>query len=143
MASNQTKNYGLSQWELNDNVRMEDFNSDNAKIDAALANRYGPGNPGWSMGSYVGNGSTTAYEVRIGFRPSALVIVGLSAGCGFMIDDGTQSSSISTYVYSGDLIWNYNYIQATDDGFAVRMLSTNYTSSVNDSGKSYLYIAFR
>ena len=33
---NQTANYGLSQWEATDRILMEDFNSDNSKIDAAL-----------------------------------------------------------------------------------------------------------
>ena len=37
MASNQTERYGLSQWEKSDKVLMEDFNADNAKLDAALA----------------------------------------------------------------------------------------------------------
>ena len=32
-----TTNYQLSQWETTDRILMEDFNSDNAKIDAALA----------------------------------------------------------------------------------------------------------
>lgn len=32
----QTQNYQLNQWELTDRIRMEDFNGDNAKIDAAL-----------------------------------------------------------------------------------------------------------
>ena len=36
MPSNQTPNYKLSQWERADKVQMEDFNADNAKIDAAL-----------------------------------------------------------------------------------------------------------
>ena len=36
MASNQTANYGLSQWEATDQVVRMDFNSDNEKIDAAL-----------------------------------------------------------------------------------------------------------
>lgn len=36
MPSDFTKNYGLSQWEKSDRVLMEDFNADNAKIDAAL-----------------------------------------------------------------------------------------------------------
>ena len=36
MPSNFTTNYNLSQWERMDQVRMEDFNTDNAKIDAAL-----------------------------------------------------------------------------------------------------------
>ena len=36
MPSNQTANYSLSQWVRSDQVRMEDFNADNAKLDAAL-----------------------------------------------------------------------------------------------------------
>lgn len=36
MASNRTANYALSQWERSDKVLMEDFNADNAKIDAAV-----------------------------------------------------------------------------------------------------------
>ena len=36
MPSNQTSNYQLNQWERSDKVQMEDFNADNAKIDAAL-----------------------------------------------------------------------------------------------------------
>lgn len=34
---NKTGKYQLNQWELTDRIQMEDFNSDNAKIDAALA----------------------------------------------------------------------------------------------------------
>ena len=34
---NKTSNYQLNQWELTDRIRMEDFNGDNEKIDAALA----------------------------------------------------------------------------------------------------------
>ena len=37
MPSNQTANYALSQWSRTDQVKMEDFNADNAKIDAALS----------------------------------------------------------------------------------------------------------
>ena len=37
MSTNHTENYQLSQWERSDRVQMEDFNADNAKIDAALA----------------------------------------------------------------------------------------------------------
>ena len=33
---NQTANYQLCQWEANDRILMEDFNTDNEKIDAAL-----------------------------------------------------------------------------------------------------------
>ena len=36
MASNHTTNYQLNQWAKPDRVMMDDFNTDNAKIDAAL-----------------------------------------------------------------------------------------------------------
>ena len=36
MPSNQTPNYALSQWERDDRILMDDFNADNAKIDAAI-----------------------------------------------------------------------------------------------------------
>ena len=36
MPTNHTPNYQLSQWERTDRVLMDDFNADNAKIDAAL-----------------------------------------------------------------------------------------------------------
>lgn len=37
MATNYTANYGLCQWEPQDNFIREEFNQDNAKIDEALA----------------------------------------------------------------------------------------------------------
>ena len=37
MATNQTTNYQLNQWEPTDQVLRTDFNADNAKIDAVLA----------------------------------------------------------------------------------------------------------
>ena len=41
MASNQTSNYGLNQWEATDQVLREEFNADNQKIDEALAQKLG------------------------------------------------------------------------------------------------------
>ena len=36
MATNKTEHYGLNQWVKSDEVLMEDFNEDNAKIEAAF-----------------------------------------------------------------------------------------------------------
>ena len=36
MSTNHTPNYALCQWAKSDQVKMEDFNADNVKIDAAL-----------------------------------------------------------------------------------------------------------
>lgn len=37
MATNQTENYGLNQWEASDKVLREEFNADNAKVEGALS----------------------------------------------------------------------------------------------------------
>lgn len=37
----QTEHYGLNQWELTDRIQMADFNADNLKIAAALAEKMG------------------------------------------------------------------------------------------------------
>ena len=50
----QTSNFQLNQWEKEDRIQMEDFNADNAKIDAALALC---ANCGMEKGSYVGTGA--------------------------------------------------------------------------------------
>ena len=39
MPSNYTSNYNLNQWAASDKVQRVDFNADNAKIDAALAEK--------------------------------------------------------------------------------------------------------
>ena len=39
MATNQTTNYQLNQWEPTDQVLRTDFNADNAKLDTALKNQ--------------------------------------------------------------------------------------------------------
>ena len=36
MPTNHTPHYNLNQWERDDRILMEDFNADNAKIDAAI-----------------------------------------------------------------------------------------------------------
>ena len=57
---NQTTNYQLSQWESTDRILMSDFNSDNAKLDEALAGlaaaSAGHGNCRVESFTYTGSG---------------------------------------------------------------------------------------
>lgn len=68
-----TDQYQLNQWELSDRVRMEDFNADNAKLEAALAGKLGRMeliysdeqtnyNGKDSLGCYFGFGVTKFWE---------------------------------------------------------------------------------
>ena len=56
----QTENYGLNQWELADRIRMEDFNGDNEKVDAALK----------------GQAETSTFYPRVSTRFSSFLITG-------------------------------------------------------------------
>ena len=76
MPSSQTPNYNLNQWSKDDRVLMEDFNADNAKIDAAIGGlRDFVGEPlRFASGSYRGTGTQTN-TVHMGLRPKFVRIV--------------------------------------------------------------------
>ena len=83
MPSSQTPNYNLNQWSRDDRVLMEDFNADNAKIDAALGEKADKsaveelnaqvGQVELSMprvvfGTYTGDGAASKH-IELGFPP--------------------------------------------------------------------------
>lgn len=68
-----TQNYQLSQWEMTDRIRMEDFNGDNAKIDAALAGLKALCNCRVHSATYVGT-DEIPLVVECPNRPVAVVI---------------------------------------------------------------------
>ena len=103
MATNQTTNYQLNQWEPTDQVLRTDFNADNAKLDAALnalsdqvakkadeedltalsesvaAVSAGMGNCDMELLTYTGNGAMgQSSPTRITFSslPEAFLVVG-------------------------------------------------------------------
>ena len=64
-----TTNYQLNQWEKTDRILMDDFNSDNAKIDAAMA---GFGNCKIEYGTYTGDG--VLHERTLTFSKKPLMV---------------------------------------------------------------------
>ena len=69
---NHTTNYQLNQWAKSDRVLMEDFNSDNQKIDAALGTI-----PKLAVGTYTGTGkygTTNKSKLTFPFKPSLVLI---------------------------------------------------------------------
>ena len=84
VCMNQTPNYQLNQWEKTDRIQMEDFNADNAKIEAAIKNLEtstaqalaAAGNCKIAVGSYVGTGTYGASNpTRISFEFQPLMIL--------------------------------------------------------------------
>ena len=88
MASKQTENYGLNQWEAGDKVLREEFNGDNLKIDGALTAVQASINSGLSdlrstvsgqapaihRGSYTGTGTAGKSRYSVGFRPRLVAV---------------------------------------------------------------------
>lgn len=104
-----TANLQLNQWQLTDFVNVEDFNADNAAIDAAM--------PRVKTGSYVGNGSSgssTPNSITFDFVPKLIIV--------------THSTSAA-----------YRLIWHTGCSLAVSLLHDPWNSTVNCSltGKTF------
>ena len=149
---NQTETCGLSQWEKPARILMEDFNADNAKIDAAIraeaearqaaitAAMASAGNCSMEMGQYTGTGeygATVKRTLTFAKKPLMVIVQNrdehpncrlfLIQGCtwGYSRDD-TNSRSVVTW--SGNSVtW---YSENTVD------------ACMNYKNKVYTYIAF-
>ena len=80
MASNQTSNFQLSQWEANDEVLRADFNEDNLKIETALTavkavtdKAYTTDSAPVVFGWYQGDGAAQR-KIEVGFTPKAVFL---------------------------------------------------------------------
>lgn len=108
---NKTANFQLTQWEKTDRIQMEDFNSDNAKIDAALKSSADgvaalqtalavAGNCEIGMISYTGTGKSGENNptiINFPKKPTLFIVHGETA-----ILFGTKADSNNNTV-----VWNY------------------------------------
>ncbi len=156
---NHTKNYGLPQWELNDLIRMEDFNgamnnietgldSSTAKAEAAvntanfakaaaIAAQNKANELPYAAGSYVGTGKDV--DIHLGFRPSFVIV------CGHLSGGALGTDMMMTFVFSataGNVV--PLRIAFMDNGFrACAPASGNPYPDFSVSGRRYDYIAFK
>jgi hypothetical protein len=80
---NKTPNYQLNQWNKSDRIQMEDFNADNAKIEAALqAASEAALAEHVTVGSYTGNG-TKGRVISLSFTPKAVILLGYVNSCSY------------------------------------------------------------
>ena len=164
MATNQTSNYQLNQWEPTDQVLRTDFNADNAKLDAAIAElESGKADQSalsalsstvtslslnltkLTFGSYVGNDEASR-TISLGFTPKA-VLVFTSFGATY---DGLEYSSSH---YGGLASMDHPIqsksssklvLQVVPNGFSVAYESAGTGDRIlsNEMGVTYYYIAF-
>ena len=127
MNLNQTQNYQLSQWESTDRILMSDFNSDNAKLDAALkanadniaaltAAAGGFGNCLVYTTSYVGGGTRAPKTVSFPEKPLLVMVANQQDGYCFVACRGmtmvyphhsSGSARITLTWADKALTWNY------------------------------------
>ena len=132
---NKTTNYQLSQWEKTDRIQMENFNSDNAKIDTALkanadavaaaaAALENCGNCRIVYGSYTGNGkygSDNPNTLTFNGKPVLVIVqaqsnttnydfhLRLVRGCGWAVGDR------GNYSYTNSVVWGEHSVSWTND----------------------------
>jgi len=136
-ASSATPNLGLSQWAADDYIRREDFNADNAAIDAALASA-----AVFETGSYVGagvNGSANPNTLTFTREPKLVFVQSKTLGIGteqlFLLKGATRVSSTAGTgsMSSNTVVWNGNTLSWYNSHGSVEQL--------NDSGYTYFYVA--
>ena len=132
---NKTANFQLTQWEKTDRIMMEDFNRDNAAIDAALkSNADGVaalqtalascGNCKIVYGTYTGtgkSGSANPNKLTFSGKPVLVIVqaqsnttdfdfhLRLVRGCGWAVGDR------GNYSYTNSVAWGENYVSWYND----------------------------
>lgn len=144
-ASGATANYGLSQWARTDGICMDDFNNDNALIDAALA-----AGTKVETGSYTGTGTCgdgNPSSLTFDFVPKLVLIIG-NAWCGFITQDYNKGLFIGIMQYLPNARATVTWSDSTLTWYAISYSSYNgyYANlspeaQLNFSATTYHYIA--
>lgn len=149
-----TPNYGLNKWTGSDKPKMDDFNLDNEKLDAALgahaANatlHLSEEEHGWlrapmEYGSYSGDG-TSPRQVTVGFKPKFLLVY--AVGQPLIYYDWNYRTAD---LYSGVATENGASMGITlsDTGFSVENVEDSVIGVgpiLNQTGKTYAWMALR
>lgn len=122
-----TAQFGLNQWEKTDRIQMDDFNADNAAIEAALAKR----NCQFYTASYTGDGEATK-SWTFPAKPVLVVIIGQS------ITVLIRDFSIGT-THFGSMT---HQLQTTWEENSVTWTNTNNSGVVSANGKNDSYGLF-
>ena len=164
MATNHTAHYQLNQWEPTDQVLRTDFNADNAKVDAALADlaehvegkaevsalaakadvaaleevkSLALGRAEIRLGTYVGNGEASQL-IQLGFKPKAVLVLGSNGN----ISDAMDGRHYGGLALENQPVASYDHmiLSIHDQGFTV-YYSSNYRIYSNSENETYVYLA--
>lgn len=147
----QTNNYGLSQWDAEDRILREDFNADNAKIEAAIlgANEAAAAAAASGLkiktGSFNGTGKTGITRTySLGVKPKLLFLRTDNFNGNYVHDKGVMATETfsATFNSSGNCTMNPpgTPCTLTADGFSL-LLSNSVTMGLDNSGSKLYYWA--
>ena len=157
MASHQTTNFQLCQWEAEDEVLRTDFNADNLKIENALSAvkavtdvAYTTENAPVAFGWYAGDG-TEKRKIEVGFDPRAALVVPadgeMTAKSNYMSQYGglAVEGCNASIDQTGQTAWvgGRPAVALSTGGFYVSAQSDGHHVWTNRSGITYCYLAFR
>lgn len=139
---NHTQKYRLSQWESADRILMEDFNSDNLKLETALAAQAAAltklGNCQIWTTTYTGDGQYgDAHPTRISFPARPLFVAILTIRDPFML---LHPDSISATFFNSNEIRSAN-ISWNPSKTSVSLVSSAPTFQMNHGGEKYFVVA--
>lgn len=149
---NKTANFQLTQWEKTDRILMEEFNSDNEKIDTALKSSADGvaalqtalascGNCKIVYGTYTGTGKygrENPNKLTFDGKPVLVIVqaqnnstnfdfhLRMIRGCGWAVGDR------GNYSYTNSVAWGENFVSWTNDDAETQF---------NLQGSVYSYIA--
>ena len=162
----QTEHYGLNQWELADRIRMEDFNGDNEKVDAALKGQAEAlaaetaareelaaavaacGNCKIAYGTYTGNGNYGSDHpncLTFPFEPKLVIVQNKSVASAQISGSNSMSWGMMTAIrpLNGFILDGVSWtLRLTWSGNSLSWYNTiNAELQMNESGSTYLYLA--
>lgn len=162
----QTEHYGLNQWELTDRIRMEDFNGDNEKVDAALKGQAEAlaaetaareelaaavaacGNCKIAYGTYTGNGNYGSDHpncLTFPFEPKLVIVQNKSVASAQISGSNSMSWGMMTAIrpLNGFILDGVSWtLRLTWSGNSLSWYNTiNAELQMNKSDNTYLYLA--
>jgi len=133
-----TEHYQLNLWDADDAIQRMDFNADNEKIEAALA-EIAAGGTKIVSGSYVGNGKYDSTYTSLTFPfPPKLLIIQDSQFPDYRMIYPVGAAATMTYNY-GETV---RQVTVVVDGNTIKWKSvSNANAQLNSSTRTYYWVA--
>ena len=152
-STNKTATLGLNQWIKTDGVCMADFNADNEKVDAAIAEAKASGVK-FFTGTYTGDGEKGASHpntLTLPFAPRLLLIYRANNDCppSLLIAGAAKATAYYQYTrgggvdvtFSGNTVSWYHNGHYFDESNQSMTISPSQDIQLNASGIIYSYLA--